>query len=65
MGLGALDAHMAEVRTNGRQASEPDESVFECAVCGATRAASAVDYNQLGYATCPVCTYSHGPSLTS
>jgi len=38
-----------------------EQQRFECAVCGTRRAATAVEYDTLGYPVCPVCTYSHRP----
>ena len=47
----------------GTQASNThgDQAVFECAVCGARRVATAITYDNLGYPICPVCTYAHSP----
>ncbi|MFC7134648.1 MULTISPECIES: hypothetical protein [Salinibaculum] len=38
-----------------------ERAVFQCEVCGTRRVATAIRYDDLGYAVCPVCTYSHGP----
>lgn len=35
--------------------------VFECAACGASLPASAVEYDDLGYPECPECTARTGP----
>jgi hypothetical protein len=52
---------MAETHATGGRQDSRDPGVFECTVCDTRRGAAAVEYDYLGYAICPACSYAHGP----
>lgn len=41
--------------------TDPAPSTFRCPDCGETVRSTSVPYDALGYAVCPVCSYSDGP----
>ncbi len=48
----------------GTEASDRQHSeqhIFECTHCGTRRAATHVEYDDLGYPICPVCTTTNAP----
>jgi len=37
-------------------------STFDCPDCDTTAPSTSVPYDALGYAVCPVCSYTSGPA---
>lgn len=56
-----LTDSLGEERIGGEGTRREDERVFECPLCGARRVGTAIRYDQLGYAVCPVCSHADGP----
>jgi transcription elongation factor Elf1 len=45
----------------GSRRRDDEPSTFECPVCDTQTSRNVIEYDALGYAVCPVCTYTHGP----
>jgi len=42
--------------------STESPSTFDCPDCDTTAPSTSVPYDALGYAVCPVCSYTSGPA---